>query len=38
MQKDIKGIFVKKVLEKYDANIIDKETMEKVIEYGLEVL
>ena len=38
MQNDIKGMFVKKVLEKYESNIIDKETMEKVIEYGLEVL
>lgn len=38
LQNDIKGMFVKKVLEKYEANLIDKETMEKVIEYGLEVL
>ena len=28
----------KKVLEKYERGLIDKETMEKVIETGLEVL
>ena len=38
LRNDIKGVFVKKVLEKYERGLIDKETMEKVIETGLEVL
>lgn len=38
LQNDIKGVFVKKVIEKYEAGLIDKETMDKVIENGLEVL
>lgn len=38
LKSDIKGIFAKKVMEKYESGLIDKETMEKVIETGLEVL
>ena len=38
LRNDIQGVFVKKVLEKYERGLIDKETMEKVIETGLEVL
>ena len=38
LKNDIKGIFAKKVMEKYESGLIDKETMEKVIETGLEVL
>lgn len=38
LKNDIKGIFTRKVVEKYKAGVIDKETMEMVIELGLEVL
>lgn len=38
LKNDIKGVFTKIVIEKYRQGIFDKETMEKVIETGLEVL
>jgi len=37
-QSDIRGAFVRNVLDKYKNGTIDEETMKKVIEVGLEVL
>jgi len=37
-EKSLKSFFVKDILEKYETNEIDEETMKKVIEVGLEVL
>ena len=37
-ETNIRGTFVRNLIEKYDKGIIDKETMDSAIEVGLEVL